>query len=69
MGKIKVLFFYNVMVVKGSVYGIFSRSFVEFVLRNLKVRDILKWIEDIFSLDEIFWVIFVFNKELGVLGI
>uniref|UniRef100_A0A8W8NTK0 Uncharacterized protein n=1 Tax=Magallana gigas TaxID=29159 RepID=A0A8W8NTK0_MAGGI len=68
-GKIKAPAPHNVTVAKGSAYSTFSRSFVEFALRNPKARDILKWTEDTLSPDETFWATLVFNKELGAPGI
>uniref|UniRef100_K1Q3I5 N-acetyllactosaminide beta-1,6-N-acetylglucosaminyl-transferase n=1 Tax=Magallana gigas TaxID=29159 RepID=K1Q3I5_MAGGI len=68
-GKIKAPPPHNVTVAKGSAYGTFSRSFVEFALRNPKARDILKWTEDTLSPDETFWATLAFNKDLGAPGI
>ena len=46
---------HNIQIVKGSAYGIFSRQFVEYVLKDKRVRDFLEWCKDTFSPDEHFW--------------
>ncbi|CAG5132232.1 unnamed protein product, partial [Candidula unifasciata] len=39
-------------IVKGSAYGSYSRAFVEFLLTNEKVRDLIEWSKDVESPDE-----------------
>lgn len=41
IGKVKGLLFYNISVVKGSVYGIFSWVFVNFIFYDKMVKDVL----------------------------
>lgn len=45
----------GISLVKGSAYGAFSRSFVEYVLRTPIVDEFLNWTRDIYSPDEFFW--------------
>ena len=40
---------------KGSAYGTFSRAFAEYVIRDTQARDLLKWMEHVYSPDEYYW--------------
>lgn len=42
-------------IVRGSAYGIFSRRFVEFILRDNRAIDLLNWSRKTFSPDEHYW--------------
>ncbi|XP_013379216.1 beta-1,3-galactosyl-O-glycosyl-glycoprotein beta-1,6-N-acetylglucosaminyltransferase 3 [Lingula anatina] len=46
---------YNITIVRGSAYGIFSRNFVEFILHNPAARALLSWSRDTYSPDEFYW--------------
>ncbi|XP_035824356.1 N-acetyllactosaminide beta-1,6-N-acetylglucosaminyl-transferase [Aplysia californica] len=46
---------HNLMVVKGSAYGTYSRAFVDFALNSPVSRDLLEWANVIESPDEYFW--------------
>ncbi|GAB1609434.1 beta-1,3-galactosyl-O-glycosyl-glycoprotein beta-1,6-N-acetylglucosaminyltransferase 3-like [Argonauta hians] len=46
---------HNITIVKGSVYGVFSRDFVKFVQNDERVQDFKVWLKDIFSPDEYIW--------------
>lgn len=59
---------YNITVVKGSAYGIFSRAFVNFSLHDEMAKDLLDWCRDVKSPDEYFWATLNFNKRLNAPG-
>ena len=59
---------HNAAMVKGSAYGIFSRSFVRFVIHDKKTKDILDYLEDVKSPDEYYWAILNHNKVLQAPG-
>jgi len=42
-------------IVRGSAYGVFSREFVEFVLRDQRAIDLLEWSRKTWSPDEHYW--------------
>lgn len=46
---------YNLTIVKGSAYGIFSRPFINFILTDYRAQGFLKWTEKTYSPDELFW--------------
>ena len=46
---------HDIDIVRGSAYGVFSREFVEFIIKDPRARDLLKWSEDTFSPDEHYW--------------
>lgn len=55
---------FNVTVVKGSAYGIFSRDFVNFVINNRTARAILDWFRDVYSPDEYYWATLNYNHHI-----
>lgn len=59
---------YNVSVVKGSAYGVFSREFVEFVTENRIARELLDWFRDVYSPDEYYWATLHHNPHIGTPG-
>ena len=59
---------YNVSVVKGSAYGVFSRDFVKFVTENRKARELLDWFRDVLSPDEYYWATLHHNPHIGTPG-
>ena len=59
---------YNVSVVKGSAYGVFSREFVEFVTENRIARELLDWFRDVLSPDEYYWATLHHNPHIGTPG-
>lgn len=59
---------HNAAMVKGSAYGIFSRSFVRFVIHDKKAKDILDYLEDVKSPDEYYWAILNHNTVLQAPG-
>jgi beta-1,3-galactosyl-O-glycosyl-glycoprotein beta-1,6-N-acetylglucosaminyltransferase/N-acetyllactosaminide beta-1,6-N-acetylglucosaminyltransferase len=59
---------HNAAMVKGSTYGIFSRSFVRFAIHDKKAKDILDYLEDVKSPDEYYWAILNHNKVLQAPG-
>jgi hypothetical protein len=59
---------HNAAMVKGSAYGIFSRSFIRFVIHDKRAKDILDYLEDVKSPDEYYWAILNHNKVLQVPG-
>ena len=46
---------YEIDIVRGSAYGIFSRKFVEFVINNQRAKDLLEWSQNTLSPDEHYW--------------
>lgn len=46
---------HNIDFVRGSAYGIFSRAFVEFLLTDVKARDLLQWARRTYTPDEFYW--------------
>lgn len=59
---------HNVTVVKGSAYGVFSRSFVHYVTHNKIARELLEWFRDVLSPDEYYWATLNFNHQIGTPG-
>ena len=59
---------YNISVVKGSAYGVFSREFIEFVAENRIARELLDWFRDVFSPDEYYWATLHHNTHIGTPG-
>ena len=59
---------YNITVVKGSAYGVFSREFVEFVTENRIARELLDWFRDVYSPDEYYWATLHHNPHIGTPG-
>ncbi|XP_053386120.1 beta-1,3-galactosyl-O-glycosyl-glycoprotein beta-1,6-N-acetylglucosaminyltransferase-like isoform X2 [Mercenaria mercenaria] len=59
---------YNITVVKGSAYGVFSRDFVHFVINNKIARELLDWFRDVLSPDEYYWATLNFNHHIGTPG-
>ncbi len=45
----------NIDIVRGSAYGVFSRAFVEFLLRDQTAVDLLEWSRKTYSPDEHYW--------------
>ncbi|XP_061192757.1 beta-1,3-galactosyl-O-glycosyl-glycoprotein beta-1,6-N-acetylglucosaminyltransferase 4-like [Saccostrea echinata] len=68
-GKKKDPPLYNITVGKGSAYGVFSWSFVNYSIKDVKAQGILKWLEDTYSPDEFFWATLASNKHLNVPGV
>jgi hypothetical protein len=60
---------YNITIGKGSVYGVFSRDFVNYSINDVRARGILKWLEDTYSPDESFWATLVLNEHLDAPGV
>ncbi|XP_050409843.2 beta-1,3-galactosyl-O-glycosyl-glycoprotein beta-1,6-N-acetylglucosaminyltransferase 3 [Patella vulgata] len=46
---------FNITIVKGQAYNLFSRRFVEFSMKNKIARRFLKWCADTYSPDEHYW--------------
>ena len=46
---------FNLDIIKGSVYGVFSRRFVKWILTDEVPRALLRWSRDTFSPDEHYW--------------
>jgi beta-1,3-galactosyl-O-glycosyl-glycoprotein beta-1,6-N-acetylglucosaminyltransferase/N-acetyllactosaminide beta-1,6-N-acetylglucosaminyltransferase/mucin type N-acetylglucosaminyltransferase 3 len=46
---------HDIDIVKGSAYGAFSRGFVEFVVNDVRARDLLEWMTKMWSPDEMYW--------------
>ena len=42
-------------IVRGSAYGIFSRRFVEYVVNDRRAKELLEWSKGTFSPDEFYW--------------
>lgn len=59
---------YNITVVKGSAYGIFSREFAHFVTYNRTARELLDWFRDVLSPDEYYWATLNYNHHIGTPG-
>lgn len=59
---------YNITVVKGSAYGVFSREFVKFVTENRIARELLDWFRDVLSPDEYYWATLHHNPHIGTPG-
>ena len=59
---------YNITVVKGSAYGVFSRAFVEYVTENRVARELLDWFRDVLSPDEYYWATLHHNPHIGTPG-
>ncbi|GAB1603735.1 beta-1,3-galactosyl-O-glycosyl-glycoprotein beta-1,6-N-acetylglucosaminyltransferase 3-like [Argonauta hians] len=62
---------HNISIVKGSAYGVFSREFVTFVLKDQRVQDFIEWLRDINSPDEYIWATLhhaKFNQHLQTPG-
>lgn len=59
---------YNITVVKGSAYGVFSRDFVHFALNNKIARAVLDYFRDVYSPDEYYWATLNYNHHIGAPG-
>lgn len=59
---------HNIIVVKGSAYGIFSRKFVDFILHNQTSKDVLNWLEEVKSPDEYYWATLNHDKNVAAPG-
>ncbi|GAB1610376.1 N-acetyllactosaminide beta-1,6-N-acetylglucosaminyl-transferase-like [Argonauta hians] len=62
---------HKIKIVKGSAYGVFSKSFVQYILFDKRARDLLQWMEDISSPDEYYWATLnhlQINKHLNTPG-
>jgi hypothetical protein len=46
---------YDIDIVRGSGYGIFSRSFVEFIISDKRAMGLLEWSRHTYSPDEHYW--------------
>ncbi|KAK6192414.1 hypothetical protein SNE40_003883 [Patella caerulea] len=46
---------FNLTIVKGQAYNLFSREFVEFAMKNKIAKRFLKWCGDTYSPDEHYW--------------
>jgi len=46
---------HNIDIVRGSAYAVFSRRFVEFIVRDKRARDLLEWSRRTWSPDEFYW--------------
>ncbi|XP_061197688.1 beta-1,3-galactosyl-O-glycosyl-glycoprotein beta-1,6-N-acetylglucosaminyltransferase 3-like [Saccostrea echinata] len=60
---------FNITVGKGSAYGVFSWSFVNYTINDDKAQVILNWLYDTYSPDEFFWATLASNKHLNVPGV
>jgi hypothetical protein len=45
----------NIIIHKGSAYGMFSREFVNFILNDNFVKDFLIWLRDTYAPEELIW--------------
>ena len=45
----------NLELVKGSAYGVFSHSFLDFVMKDKVAREFLQWSNDTKTPDEHYW--------------
>ncbi|KAL5005598.1 hypothetical protein ScPMuIL_016756 [Solemya velum] len=59
---------HNITVVKGSAYGVFSRSFVEYIINDQRAKDFLNWCRSVFSPDEYYWATLHHNPHLHIPG-
>ncbi|XP_029646874.1 N-acetyllactosaminide beta-1,6-N-acetylglucosaminyl-transferase-like [Octopus sinensis] len=62
---------HKITIVKGSAYGVFSKSFVQYILFDKRARDLLQWMQDISSPDEYYWATLnhlQINKHLNTPG-
>ena len=59
---------YNISVVKGSAYGIFSRNFVDFILHDRLAEQLLNWSRMVNSPDEYYWSTLHHNRHLKAPG-
>ena len=46
---------HNIDIVRGSAYAVFSRRFVEFIVRDKRARDLREWSRRTWSPDEFYW--------------
>jgi len=46
---------HNIDIVRGSAYAVFSRRFVEFIIRDKRADDLLQWSQRTWSPDEFYW--------------
>ena len=46
---------YDIDIVRGSAYGVFSRNFTEWIIENEKPRALLEWSKKTWSPDEHYW--------------
>ncbi|XP_076969536.1 putative beta-1,3-galactosyl-O-glycosyl-glycoprotein beta-1,6-N-acetylglucosaminyltransferase 7 [Tamandua tetradactyla] len=47
---------HNLTVYSGSAYFVLTRKFVEFVLTDIRAKDLLRWSKDIYSPEQHYWV-------------
>ncbi|KAK3087308.1 hypothetical protein FSP39_004506 [Pinctada imbricata] len=59
---------HGIKIVRGSAYGVFSSSFIRFVLADKRARDFLEWTKDTMSPDEYFWATLNHNPHLNAPG-
>lgn len=55
---------HNFTIVKGVAYCAFSREFVDYVVHDKFVKDLLEWGQDTYSPDEWFWATLQYNTKL-----
>ncbi|XP_061192619.1 beta-1,3-galactosyl-O-glycosyl-glycoprotein beta-1,6-N-acetylglucosaminyltransferase 3-like [Saccostrea echinata] len=60
---------YNITIAKGSAYGVFSRSFVNYSINDIRAQRLLEWLKDTYSPDEFFWATLAKNSRLNVPGV
>ncbi|KAH9494592.1 Beta-1,3-galactosyl-O-glycosyl-glycoprotein beta-1,6-N-acetylglucosaminyltransferase 3 [Bulinus truncatus] len=59
---------YNMTAVKGSVHIVVNRDFIDFILHNPKVKEILRWVNTTNIPDETFFATLNHNPQLGIKG-
>ncbi|KAK6187196.1 hypothetical protein SNE40_005275 [Patella caerulea] len=59
---------HGIVVVKGSAYGIFTRAFVDYVVKSPIAKDLLEWCRGVLSPDEYYWSTLNHNPHLQVPG-
>ncbi|XP_050390720.1 beta-1,3-galactosyl-O-glycosyl-glycoprotein beta-1,6-N-acetylglucosaminyltransferase [Patella vulgata] len=59
---------HGIVVVKGSAYGIFTRGFVNYVVKSQIAKDLLEWCRGVLSPDEYYWSTLNHNPHLQVPG-
>ncbi|PVD19775.1 hypothetical protein C0Q70_20266 [Pomacea canaliculata] len=59
---------FNLTVIKGFVYIVASRGFVDYVIHSRVARDLLRWVQPSRNPDETFFSTLNHNPQLGVPG-
>lgn len=53
---------------KGLAYGVFSYEFIDYAINNKNSIDLLKFLQDTYSPDELFWASLQYNMQFGAPG-